>query len=246
MSSGIEGLHRILKDQTREQVIILLSERSSLSYTELMEALNIVSTGTLNYHLKILGDLLTKNGSGQYMLSEKGQLAYRLLKMFPSENDVRLKKKRQKQFWVVAAVSQVIYFLSALTLFYLHYYDFGRLVEYTMWFFGGVILAFLGYRMQDRAPAPGSQQEKRNLRIAYPLAGGTLGLAAGFFGPVLATVISINLGGPNFLRTADALEAILFMVLSMVAGAVLGYFVGKRNNFCKPKWMTSMDERFGF
>ena len=72
MSTGIETLPRILKDATRRRVITLLSEKSSLGYTELMDALGCVSTGTLNYHLKVLGDLLTKNDAGKYMLSDKG------------------------------------------------------------------------------------------------------------------------------------------------------------------------------
>lgn len=246
MSTGIETLPKILKDQTRRQAITILKERGSLTYSELMDALNIISTGTLNYHLKVLGDLLAKNNAGQYLLSDKGELAYRMLKTFPTENDALLRKRRQKLFWTVAAVSQVVYFVSALALYYLNYIDLGRLVEYTMWFFGGVALAYLGYRMQDRVPMSGSEEEKRRLRIAYPMLGGTIGLAAGFFGPVLVSVVSFNLGGPNFLRTTDAVEAISFMMLSVAVGAVLGYYVGKRNNFTKPKWMTAVDERFGF
>ena len=64
MTSTIDSLHKILKDETRRNIVLLLSEKSSLSYTDLMDALKIGSTGTLNYHLKILGDLLEKNMTG--------------------------------------------------------------------------------------------------------------------------------------------------------------------------------------
>jgi hypothetical protein len=37
----------------------------------------------MNYHLKVLGDLLQKNEEGRYLLSEKGRLASRLLLEFP-------------------------------------------------------------------------------------------------------------------------------------------------------------------
>ena len=61
MSSGIESLHKILKDETRTKIVLLLHEKGSLSYTELMETLGFVTTGLFNYHLKVLGDLLAKN-----------------------------------------------------------------------------------------------------------------------------------------------------------------------------------------
>ena len=84
MSSGIESLHKILKDETRTKIVLLLHEKGSLSYTELMETLGFVTTGLFNYHLKVLGDLLAKNEAGQYTLSEKGKLAARLLIEFPN------------------------------------------------------------------------------------------------------------------------------------------------------------------
>jgi len=81
MSSGLTSLHKILKDDTRQKIILLLNEKGSLGYTELLDATEASSTGLLNYHLKVLGDLLTltKNEAGQYLLSEKGKLAFRLL-----------------------------------------------------------------------------------------------------------------------------------------------------------------------
>ncbi len=58
--SGIDSLHKILKDPTRRKAILLLND-GSLTYTELMDKLDIISTGTLNYHLKVLGDLVEKD-----------------------------------------------------------------------------------------------------------------------------------------------------------------------------------------
>jgi DNA-binding transcriptional ArsR family regulator len=45
MSSGIASLYKILKDETRSKIVLLLNERGSLSYTELMETLGFVTTG---------------------------------------------------------------------------------------------------------------------------------------------------------------------------------------------------------
>jgi hypothetical protein len=44
-----------------------------------MNSVGITNTGKLNYHLKILGDLIKKDESGKYSLSEKGQLAVQVL-----------------------------------------------------------------------------------------------------------------------------------------------------------------------
>ena len=71
MTLTIDSLHKILKDETRRKIILKLNEKDNMSYTDLMESLSIVSTGTLNYHLKVLGDLIKKNDSGQYILSKR-------------------------------------------------------------------------------------------------------------------------------------------------------------------------------
>jgi DNA-binding transcriptional ArsR family regulator len=85
VNSGIDSLHRILKDETRRKILLLLRAKENLSYTELIGALGINSTGKLNYHLKVLGDLLSKAGNGRYVLTEKGALASRLLSEFPEK-----------------------------------------------------------------------------------------------------------------------------------------------------------------
>jgi predicted transcriptional regulator len=79
MSSEIESLNKVLADETRRKIVLALTDSGKLSYTEIMKTLYIDSTGTLNYHLKVLSDLLEKTDSGQYKLSEKGKLASRFL-----------------------------------------------------------------------------------------------------------------------------------------------------------------------
>jgi hypothetical protein len=40
----------MLKDETIRKIILALNEKGSVSYTNLTESLDIVSTETLNYH----------------------------------------------------------------------------------------------------------------------------------------------------------------------------------------------------
>ena len=91
--SSLTSLHKILKDETRQKIITLLNEKDSLGYTELMDNTEVGSTGLLNYHLKVLGNLIIKNESGQYVLTEKGKLASKLLEEFP---EVEYKSQRRK------------------------------------------------------------------------------------------------------------------------------------------------------
>jgi len=86
MSPRLVSLHKILKDETRKKILLVLNEKGSVSYTGLMDSLGISNTGLLNYHLQVLGDLLSKNANGQYLLTERGKLALRVLQEFPDEN----------------------------------------------------------------------------------------------------------------------------------------------------------------
>jgi DNA-binding transcriptional ArsR family regulator len=74
---GIDvSLHETLSDETRNKLVHLLRENGSLSYTELMKAAGVSSSGQMNYHLKMLGDVLSVDEKGQYSLTEKGVFAY--------------------------------------------------------------------------------------------------------------------------------------------------------------------------
>jgi hypothetical protein len=101
MGSGIASLHKVLKDETRRRIILLLQEKGSLSYVDLMKALGITNTGKMNYHLKVLGDLLSKKENGQYVLTEKGTLALRLLLEFPevTPRQIGPHPERPQVFW---------------------------------------------------------------------------------------------------------------------------------------------------
>jgi DNA-binding transcriptional ArsR family regulator len=148
MSSGLASLHKILKDETRRKIVLLLNEKGSLSYTDLMDILGIVSTGTLNYHLKILGDLLAKNETGQYMLTEKGKLSSRLLIEFP-EPDYALQTKRKwwRRFWTVAILLQAAGLAVVLALYFIGSLDFSWMVRSFFSFIFGMTFLYFFYRM---------------------------------------------------------------------------------------------------
>jgi hypothetical protein len=119
LSVDLPHLHGILKDKTRARVLELLEQREQLSYVELQTLLGIAHTGKLNYHLKILGDLISKDEqSGLYSLSEKGRVAVALLGKFQtmaeSNGAVALKMKLKLALGLGVAGS-----MAALSLFFI-------------------------------------------------------------------------------------------------------------------------------
>jgi DNA-binding transcriptional ArsR family regulator len=165
MNSGIAALHKILKDETRRQILLLLSEKGSVTYTELMGTLGIVSTGTLNYHLKVLGDLVSKNESGQYSLTERGNLASRLLAEYSEKDDVlQTKKKWWNRFWVVAILLQVAALIIVFALYFLRLADSERLITGFTSFAFGLIFLYFFYRM-IRPPTETKSQKNQTRTI---------------------------------------------------------------------------------
>jgi hypothetical protein len=88
MSVDFESLSDVLKHPIRRRIILALSERKSMSYVDLMNLVEVTNTGRFNYHLKILADLIEKDGNGKYSLSDKGQLAVQFLQKF-GEKEVK-------------------------------------------------------------------------------------------------------------------------------------------------------------
>ena len=103
------SLHKILGDTTRRSILELVKEKDAISYTEIMSTLRITNTGRLNYHIKALNGLISKDDQGKYHLTEKGQLAINLLQAFPkkvqAENVLFINKQSLK---VTAAALLII------------------------------------------------------------------------------------------------------------------------------------------
>jgi len=247
MNNGLASLHKILKDETRRKIIFLLNEKGSLSYTDLMKTLEIDNTGRMNYHMKVLDDLILKRDDGQYALTERGNLASRLLREFPESNNMQ-KTKRQRIFWTAVGMSQVIILISVVAMHTLSYIDFARAVQGVIASISGTAIAYFGYRMQRARPEPISGEGSLRFKIAYTAGGAWLGLVFGFFGfPILSWLLE-HLGGPKLLGFVDTpFEFVIFIIVGpTILGGIAGYYVGRRNGFNKPKWMTWIDNKLGF
>jgi hypothetical protein len=99
-----QSLHKILGDTTRRNIMQVLAEKEALSYTEIMVLLQITNTGRLNYHLKALKTLISKNDQGKYHLTDKGKLAVNLLRAFPDKVPVEKQQHSALRIAVVAVL----------------------------------------------------------------------------------------------------------------------------------------------
>jgi DNA-binding transcriptional ArsR family regulator len=148
MSTSIDSLNKILKDQTRQKIILLLNDKQSLSYTELMDTLKVSNTGTLNYHLKIIGELIEKDQAGKYRLTEKGKVAVQFLTVFPEQdNAVEVKKKWWRRYWIAAIVLPMAWLLIMLYLFASGGLDSYRLAQSIFAFAGAMLMTYVFYRI---------------------------------------------------------------------------------------------------
>jgi len=243
MSTDLTNLYKVLKDPNRQTIIGILEAKGATSYTELLEASETGSTGLLNYHLKVLGDLVEKNAEGQYVLSEKGKVASSVLHNFPPQAELARKRRAQKIYWSLLAVGQIVLLASFVVVYFLGLIDVIRLVQACIACAIFLPMSYFGYKSIVNPPSPGSDRMKKRMRVAYPLGGAWLGFAISFFvvGLVLATFAR------PLLRYFWTAEYLAFMVAGAPAlGAAWGYWVGKRNGFNQPKWIAWLNEKTGF
>jgi DNA-binding transcriptional ArsR family regulator len=110
------SLHEVLGDETRRKIVRLLRENGTLSYTELMKATKVRSSGKMNYHLKVLDNMLSTNEKGQYLLTEKGVFAYTSSSSFQNKKSL-LRINTPWRQWIGATVLSILYLLGIFFLY---------------------------------------------------------------------------------------------------------------------------------
>jgi predicted house-cleaning noncanonical NTP pyrophosphatase (MazG superfamily) len=111
--SDIAALYKILKYDTNQKILKLINENGSLSYTDLMEKSEFYTEALLNHHINVLSEFLSKNEEYRYVLTERGQLALKLLEENP-EQIKKFERKKQKQNGVYAGLGYVITLIFTL------------------------------------------------------------------------------------------------------------------------------------
>ncbi len=73
-------IYAILSHPFRRKILLLLEKEGYIPYTDLMEKLNLESTGQLNFHLKKIGSLIGKDKKS-YFLTEDGKRVLRIINL---------------------------------------------------------------------------------------------------------------------------------------------------------------------
>ena len=121
------SLHKILGDTTRRSILELIKEKDAISYTEIMSILHVTNTGRLNYHIKALNGLISKDDQGKYHLTERGQLAVNLLQTFPekvqAENAISINKRSLK-----VTISAILIIIGIFLIFFALLFTFTAII----------------------------------------------------------------------------------------------------------------------
>ncbi len=226
--SGLTSLHKILKDETRQRILLLLNDRGSLSYTDLMTEVGIGSTGKLNYHLKILNGLIAKNESGQYSITEKGKLAIRLMEEFcEKKSQSQQEASFPKAYFIVVGIFSTVLLTLEFGLYVSGVIGLDRFVESIAT--SGLGIVFLLIAEQARRRKAMSQPWKQMLgaKIALIFSGAFAGGVILFFGGGLTIgLLKIWLYGFNsWIITSFTVGSII--------GGLIGYMIYKRSRYSK-------------
>jgi hypothetical protein len=236
MSAGIGSLHKILKDETRQRIVPLLHEKGSSSYVDLMRDANITSTGKMNYHLKVLGSLITKTADGQYTLTDKGKVASQLLLEFPQEDRKALGMKPRwwRTFWIMQAVFVAVSVVINLELYFYGYIDQARLLyQSTISIIGTIGVTYMiTHIMRDVMTAKGRSKFNRILYVAAGslILGFLIWLAQGKIMQMTGVMARLDntFGG-------DAYYLISLLVYYIIGGFI-GSWIGKKRAYYLPQW----------
>ena len=102
MSEEFDDLDYILQaigNSTRRKILRLLAEEAPLTYTKIMQKLDIKDSGTLGFHLKKMSKLLRRDEFGEYRLSELGWKALKIIEQLEgreSEVPKRVEEEEEK------------------------------------------------------------------------------------------------------------------------------------------------------
>ena len=228
MSSDFASLHKILKDETRRNIVQLLNDAGPLTYTQIMETLGFQKTGRLNYHLKALNDLIEKKENGLYSLTEKGKLAAHFLTEFPdSAPNNSGKPMWWKKFWRLMAFSVTILLTISFVAYFLGYYDLNRLFQALFGIIAGVAIMYMITHIGEDVLSGKDRSRMKKVNLI------SRGIVVGLFAWIAMILALVQSGLSRSVhsllgREFEIVFAGVAFVLAIILGASLGRWLAKR------------------
>ncbi len=249
MNPSTSALHKILKDKTRQKIILTLEEKGSLTYSQLLDAADVKSTGRLNYHLKILDDLVNKNESGKYALTEKGSLAFTLIRELDLKSQSQIEAEPSKGFITEAIIVAVGYLGVVFAIYLLSMTTFTTFALNIAATISGVILLYFGEKARKKRSLQPANRQMLRAKIAIMAFTAWEGAVVGFFlGGYLLAVLLQHYARQNIDLIASNQTVYNFFfwignpVIGVVIGGVVGYFIFKASRYSKNRYYNPFAE----
>lgn len=235
----LNSLYKVLKDETRKKVVLALHDKGSLTYSDLMATVQVDSTGRFNYHLKVLNGLISKTEDSKYVLSDKGESAYRLLNDFPeAQSFTGFSKEQFKKFSIIAGLGQVAIITTAVLLYIFGYLDIPRAILLVVATIFTLILTYFQLRNYGTI-RPGTRKEFVASRFLYTVGPACIAGFIAFFVDIIINQIASLLKVPSPTQGSWMLPSLaLVFIVAPVIGGVFGYVYGKRTGFKLAKSKT--------
>ncbi len=94
---GLDYILQAISNKTRRRILKLLAEEAPLTYTKIMQKLDIKDSGTLGFHLKKMAKLLRRDEFGEYRLSELGWKALNIMKQLEGKEEVEIGDEEREE-----------------------------------------------------------------------------------------------------------------------------------------------------
>ena len=216
--------------------MVQLYEKGSISYVDLMKNLGITNTGKMNYHLKVLGDLVEKNEDAKYRLTEKGQLASRVLTEISNKSPVEQTYKWKRLIASILAIANAISLVVSSLLFFVGYIDWHFFSSQIIYSLVAFLVAFIIFKFPTSRPKYDPKRARKLTAISFVIGGAMFTSIFLFFaiGVLLMTILGTKIpGGP--IGTA-------FLLFTFLAGPIIGgsigYLLFKRSKYSNPSFYS--------
>ncbi|MCW4000068.1 MAG: winged helix-turn-helix domain-containing protein [Candidatus Bathyarchaeota archaeon] len=235
MDSGLELLHKALKDEKRRKILSLLKE-GSLSYTELMNELQISNTGKLNYHLKALGDRVAKNGDGRYILTDKGKYAANLLcEIKEKKSQAQAEAPFPRGYLIVASLFSVAVVAVDFGLFLWGQIAAAELAGYLLTAALGFAFLVAAEKVRLKRAMLPAKRQMLGAAVSIVAAGAFAGAVALFFGGGLL-IGALGQAGVRSVFPSFNSWIIFSFTLGALVGAAVGYVLYRKSRYSKPAY----------
>ena len=107
---NISKILSVLSHPLRREILIILSEKSEATFTDLLNLLK-VDTGKLSFHLRSLQAFIEQTPSGKYKLSRAGESAIRVIRDIESWAEVADVQRKESQLVVASFKKRAIAYL---------------------------------------------------------------------------------------------------------------------------------------